>query len=91
MAAQRIYVSGKVQGVGYRDWLIRRAQEMGVIGWVRNLRDGRVEVLAMGDDATLARLAELCRSGPSQARVEAVDAQPDQGQAVKGFTKRFTA
>lgn len=88
---QRVFVSGKVQRTGYRDWVVRRAQELGVVGWVRNRTDGRVELLAAGDESAVARLIELCRQGPDTARVDHVEAHPDSERAPKGFTKRFTA
>ncbi|WP_010217459.1 acylphosphatase [Sphingomonas sp. PAMC 26621] len=90
MPMQRAFVSGKVQRTGYRDWVVRRAQELGAIGWVRNRTDGRVELLAAGDEGAVARLIELCRQGPDTARVDHVEAQPDNERAPKGFTKRFT-
>ncbi len=62
-------VSGRVQGVYYRYSTLRKASELGLTGWVRNLRDGRVEVLAEGDETLLAILAEWCRSGPPGALV----------------------
>lgn len=92
MAAQRIFVSGRVQGVSYRDWVVRTAQRSGLTGWVRNLRDGRVEIFAMGDEATLAALVEGCHEGPPLARVEQVEAaSTEEDKRHKGFTKRFTA
>lgn len=92
MATQRIFVSGRVQGVGYRDWVVRTAQRTGLTGWVRNLKDGRVEILVFGDDEALGKLVEGCREGPPLARVDHVEAWPADGEkAHKGFTKRFTA
>jgi len=92
MTAQRIFVSGRVQRVGYRDWAVRTAQRLGVKGWVRNLADGRVEMLAEGDEAALGALAEACREGPPMAVVEHVEAyQTAEDKHAKGFTKRFTA
>ena len=92
MATQRIYVSGRVQAVGYRDWAVRTAKATGLIGWVRNLRDGRVEMFAAGDDEALTRFTEACRKGPELARVEHVEAYAAaEEKQVKGFTKRFTA
>lgn len=88
---QRVFVSGKVQRTGYRDWVVRRAQELELIGWVRNRTDGRVELLVGGDESGVARLVELCREGPDAARVDHVEAHPDSERAPKGFTKRFTA
>lgn len=92
MTTQRLIVSGRVQGVGYRDYAVRQAKALGVTGWVRNTRDGRVEMLASGEDEALGRFVEACRSGPALARVDAIDAHPDnEERSAKGFTKRFTA
>lgn len=92
MATKRIIVSGRVQGVGYRDWVVRTAQRTGLTGWVRNLKDGRVEILAAGEDETLDALIESARTGPPLARVTNVEAfAADTERPHKGFTKRFTA
>ena len=92
MATQRIYVSGRVQGVSYRDWVVRTAKKFGLIGWVRNLRDGRVEIMADGEEESIAQLVDACREGPPLAQVENVTAVPDTiDKWCKGFTKRFTA
>lgn len=88
---QRLLVSGRVQRVGYRDWTVRNARELGLTGWVRNLSDGRVEVLAEGDEESLHRLVEALRNGPRLATVEHVEAlSATEERAVKGFTKRLT-
>ena len=91
MATQRIFVSGRVQGTNFRDWTVRTAYRMGLVGWVRNLSDGRVEILAEGDEDSIARLVDACREGPPLARVDQVHAVPDTDKPCKGFTKRFTA
>lgn len=89
---QRLLVSGRVQRVGYRDWTVRNARELGLTGWVRNLSDGRVEILADGDEVALGKLLDALRSGPRLAEVENVETLPaTEEKAVKGFTKRFTA
>ena len=90
MATQRIFVSGRVHNVSYRDWTVRTARRLGLIGWVRNTRDGRVEILAEGEEAAIGELVDACREGPPLARVENVAAVPDTGDPGKGFTKRFT-
>ncbi len=69
----RLLVAGRVQGVWYRDGTRRRALALGLTGWVRNLSDGRVEVLAEGPEAALRSLADWCREGPPLARVESVE------------------
>jgi acylphosphatase len=70
--ARRFYVSGRVQGVGYRFFACRVAEEQGVTGYARNLRDGRVEVYAIGTEAQLRALLAELRRGPRHASVEAV-------------------
>ena len=88
---QRVVVTGRVHQVGFRDFTVRRAQALGLTGWVRNRQDGTVEILASGDDAAVAALVDACRQGPPLARVDHVEASVETGQPVKGFTKRFTA
>lgn len=70
----RFVVAGVVQGVGYRWFAARHARALGLSGFARNLADGRVEVVAAGEDATaIARLEELLRAGPAHARVDGVE------------------
>jgi acylphosphatase len=66
-------VKGDVQGVGFRYFLIRRAQALGLTGWVTNRDDGMVEFVAEGTRRDLERLEEAAREGPRQARVTGVD------------------
>ena len=69
----RALISGRVQGVCFRAATAERARELGVQGWVRNLADGRVEVLAAAsDDTALATFREWLHEGPPAARVEQV-------------------
>ena len=70
--AKRYFVSGMVQGVGYRYFAQRTAQRLGVAGYVRNLRDGRVEVYAVGNEGTLAQLRAELERGPRGAQVSNV-------------------
>ncbi len=67
------YIEGRVQGVFFRASTRDRAAELGLRGWVRNLPDGRVELIAEGMKESLQALVEWCGSGPSQARVDDVD------------------
>ena len=75
MTARRMIATGRVQGVGYRGWVKREARRLGLVGWVRNRRDGSVEILAAGDAALLDRLEARCRLGPPTSRVDAVAIQ----------------
>jgi acylphosphatase len=76
-----VWVSGMVQGVFYRASARDKAVGLGLTGWVRNLPDGRVEILAEGDPRRIAEFLDWCRSGPPRARVEdcRVIEEPPQG------------
>lgn len=75
----RLLIEGRVQGVFYRASTKARAEELGVTGYARNLSDGRVEVLAEGDEQTLILLLDWCRDGPSQASVQHIDVEKNTG------------
>ncbi len=70
--AVRAVVRGRVQGVCFRDATSRRADELGVFGWVRNLPDGSVQVHAEGRAVAVDRLVAFLHDGPPRARVDAV-------------------
>jgi acylphosphatase len=70
----RAFVTGVVQGVGFRYFVVDAAIEVGALGWVRNLRDGRVELVAEGARAALEALLAQVRRGPHGGRVNRVDA-----------------
>lgn len=72
-AATRLRIAGRVQGVGFRDAMLRVATTAGVTGWVRNRRDGSVEALVQGDSAGIDKVIAWARRGPPGARVEAFD------------------
>ena len=83
MASCRFLVRGRVQGVGYRYFVMQEAAGLGVAGFARNLPDGSVEVVAEADDAALLQLEERLRKGPSFSKVAAVerlDVAPRGGQ-----------
>ena len=68
-----VFVTGVVQGVGFRYFVADAANAAGASGWVRNLRDGRVELVAEGSRAELEQLLALVRQGPRAGRVDHVD------------------
>jgi acylphosphatase len=72
--ARRFYVTGRVQGVGFRYFTQEVAMREGVTGYVRNLPDGRVEVLVEGDLEAVTRVERAIRSGPAGSHVLRVDA-----------------
>ena len=80
--ARRFVISGRVQGVGFRWFVEREAQILGIAGWVRNDPDGSVEVLAIGTPEQLSGLRSRLQEGPRAARVDDVeesDAEPVAG------------
>jgi acylphosphatase len=87
METRRCVVRGRVQGVGFRWFVTRNAEVLGVRGTVRNRHDGAVEVVLQADDAGLVSdLLERIRRGPPAARVESLDWEPvDDGVRYPGF------
>ena len=69
----RIFVTGKVQGVFFRQTLKITAKKNNIFGWVKNLKDGRVEAVLEGDTENINRLIEWVHGGPANARVEDVE------------------
>jgi acylphosphatase len=76
-------IRGRVQGVGYRYWLEQQARVRGLEGWVRNRRDGKVEALFAGPPDVVSGMIVLCRRGPASARVDAVEEDPANADALK--------
>ena len=93
MALQaRLTITGRVQGVGYRDWAVATGQRLGLAGWVRNRSDGAVEALVVGEEAAVGAMIEACRGGPALARVDEIDAEPiDLDILPQGFVRLPTA
>jgi acylphosphatase len=83
-----VLVSGRVQGVFFRDTCRRRAQDAGVSGWVRNTHDGRVEALFEGPPVAVEALVAWCRQGPPRAAVDAVEIFDEELSGAKGFRLR---
>ena len=85
-----VFVSGMVQGVGFRHATYRQALKLGLRGWVRNLADGRVEAVIQGERAALEKLLAWCEHGPALARVDRVEtaweaASPELGPFAIAF------
>jgi len=81
LVARRYNVSGRVQGVGFRNYVEHVAEKIGVHGYVRNRRDGRVEVFAMGSPEELKQLRVALERGPMMSRVDTVAEEPDTVEA----------
>lgn len=90
MSTLRANISGRVQGVGFRYFVQRKAEAYGVRGYTRNMPDANVEVVAEGDKDTLIRFSEELKKGPALARVESVRmVWSDSDQHFKGFSIRY--
>jgi acylphosphatase len=86
MRTVRVIVRGLVQGVGFRYYAWQRAEHLGLAGTVRNLRDGRVEVVAQGPEHAIAAYLEELRRGPTGSHVAALDVEEMLGtEPLSGF------
>jgi acylphosphatase len=81
----RVLISGRVQGVFFRDTCRRLAESAGVAGWVRNLPDGRVEAVFEGSDEDVGPLVAWAHTGPRLAQVEDVAVQPEPPEGLTTF------
>lgn len=85
-ARKRVIVSGRVQGVFFRDSARRAAEREGVSGSARNLDDGRVELVLEGDDDAVERIVRWAREGPDSADVDDVDVTDEDPTGASGFS-----
>ena len=76
---RRIVISGRVQGVGYRFFVLEEAERLGICGWVRNLSDGRVEAEVEGSETTLGEFVKRLEVGPRLSHVANVVVEPADG------------
>jgi acylphosphatase len=89
LAARKLRLFGRVQGVFFRQWTIDQARRLGVAGWVRNRPDGSLEAHLEGEEDAVAQLAERMRQGPSQARVDDVVIEDTVPEDLKEFAVRL--
>ncbi|WP_088240130.1 acylphosphatase [Calothrix rhizosoleniae] len=83
-----VFISGRVQGVGYRYATVELASKLGLSGWVRNLPDGRVEAVFEGWHSTVEQMIRWCHQGPPAAVVENVVVEYEQPEGLGGFEIR---
>ena len=82
VAIRQVTIRGRVQGVGYRYWVEQQATAYALEGWVRNRRDGSVEALLSGPGDVVSNMVAACRRGPSSARVDAVQEESGNADAL---------
>lgn len=85
MSRRHVVVSGRVQGVWFRDSMRREAERLGLAGWVRNLPDGNVEAAFEGAAEAVERLTDWCHHGPPGARVTSVVPRDEPAEGLSGF------
>jgi acylphosphatase len=91
MIARTIRIEGKVQGVFFRDWAVETARALGLSGWVRNRRDGSVEIFALGEATLVDRFVDRLREGSPPSRVDRLVIGEAEMRVVDGFVRRPTA
>jgi acylphosphatase len=84
-----VRISGRVQGVGYRDWTQHKANKLGLSGWVRNLASGEVEALLSGSAEAVEAMVAACRRGPQLARVSDIKITETTEAASGPFAVRY--
>ncbi len=87
--AIQVTISGRVQGVGFRAWVVWEAQERGLQGWVRNRSDGSVEAVFAGSGPVVDAMLSACHRGPTLAVVSQVQTAPWDGPVDLGFEVRY--
>ena len=88
MVRRRVIVHGRVQGVFFRDTVRRRAEQLGVAGWVTNRDDGSVEAVFEGDEEDVAVLVDFSGRGPDRAEVTEIEAFDETPEGDEGFRIR---
>ena len=86
LTRKHVFVTGKVQGVGFRWSAHSRAKELGLTGWVRNLPDRRVELCFQGEQGAVNEMEDWCRSGPPNFRVKVTGISVSDEEPVDGET-----
>ncbi len=83
----RVIIRGHVQGVWYRGWVVKRATERNLRGWVRNRSDGSVEAVFVGSKSQINEMIQECYRGPTAAAVEHIDVKYEKVSVKPGFTQ----
>ena len=81
----RLYISGTVQGIFFRNFVKENAERYNVKGFVRNLEDGRVEIFLEGNIDDVAKMIEVCKTGPKHSQIKNVEEKEERFQDFKTF------
>lgn len=79
---RHVFIKGRVQGVNFRNATKQEADQLGIVGWVKNLEDGRVEAMFEGTPEAIQRMIEWCKRGPPAAQVEEVRVASESAASV---------
>ena len=85
MKILKIFISGTVQGIFFRQFIKEKADELGLKGFARNLDDGRVEVVVEGKDEKVNEMVEVCKKGPPQSDIKKVETEEIKHQGFEDF------
>ncbi len=85
MKTLKIFISGSVQGIFFRQFIKQKASELGLKGFARNLDDGRVEVVAEGRDENVNEMVTACKKGPPHSNVKGIQTQEISNQGFDNF------
>lgn len=85
MKTVRVFISGIVQGVFFRAFIKENAENLGLTGYVRNLEDGRVEVVVEGYDNEVNKMIELCKKGPPHSKIKDIEIEKIGHQGFQEF------
>jgi acylphosphatase len=88
LVRRHVVITGRVQGVFFRDSVREQAEAHGVAGWARNRNDGAVEAVFEGSPEDVERLIDFCRTGPSRADVDDVEISEEEPEGLSGFSIR---
>ncbi len=80
-----VFIQGKVQGVFYRSWMKSQAESLGLVGWAKNLEDGRVEAAIQGPKEAVEQMVEKCREGSRVSQVTHIDVLYEKPEDFVGF------
>lgn len=86
---KHVFLSGRVQGVGFRAFTRKQASSLGINGWVKNLADGRVEIKIEGAPSSVKQMINRVKEGPSFARVEDIEINDEEVDGFNDFEIRF--